>query len=756
MMIQMVKAALAEASPIQTQLGTEVKRSYLLGNGDMTALIMGNSREFSISITKNDVWDKRLKTEMDIPPISDAELRKIAMQTPHGERSLIVNFDDNARLTGGKDSYDVPYPCPVICTRATISANLQNASHKLDLETATVESSLPSGMVRFYIPYDHNVLMVEGLTEENVEAFLPVQHLDMDAPEIISRDGCQVLLQRMPGDLDVPAYAYAVACRRISANKLAFSVFVADAAEAAIQGALEVLSCCKDSDLYAAHKQAWEAFWSRSYVELDDKLLQAVWYRNTYLLGSCAKKGCVSPALFAGLNTDHPNWHGDYHMNYNYQSVFSGAYITNHCDVTEVYDDFMLAYLKRAKWVAKRIYGVEGAFYPVVIYHGEPEDPETCHSKNNRQYFNHIWGRTLGNTAMAVQDMLWHWYYDPSKELLQKIYPVLRESADFYCNLGDLRQAITVSPEHWGITPQLFLNHESTYDITFIKYMMKGCIKAAQTLGVDAEKQSIWAAYLENLPPYPTTADYETQLAAGAEFYEKDMHKCINYTKPIPYEGKIIVDIKNAPPSDLNLPAPILPVFPGGDIDLASSAEEQKLARDSFKGMYTVGFDDFIIAAAARIRMRTEDMHTFLHGRLQEQMMPNGFLASGKNLDHFWENYGFYTQMMGITVAISEQMLQSNKGFIRLFPALPEGGDGRFENLRAEGGVLISAVQKNGKLESATLKPQYDGKICLCVSPEAIPTILCDGQPVTCRQFTNDGGETVICFEAIAGKSYHV
>ena len=52
MMIQMVKAALAEASPIQTQLGTEVKRSYLLGNGDMTALIMGNSREFSISITK--------------------------------------------------------------------------------------------------------------------------------------------------------------------------------------------------------------------------------------------------------------------------------------------------------------------------------------------------------------------------------------------------------------------------------------------------------------------------------------------------------------------------------------------------------------------------------------------------------------------------------------------------------------------------------------------------------------------------------
>jgi len=414
----------------------------------------------------------------------------------------------------------------------------------------------------------------------------------------------------------------------------------------------------------------------------------------------------------------------------------------------------MLSYLNRARWIAKKIYDVEGAFYPHVIYYGEPEEPSNCKARNGRQYFHNVWGRTLGNTAMAVQNMLLHWYYDPSAELLEKIYPVLRESADFYYNLGDLREATTVSPEHWGITPQLFLNHESTFDITFIKYLMKGCIKAAETLGVDEEKQKNWQEYLENLPPYPTTADYENQLAAGIEFYQKDMKRCLNYSRPIPYEGKVIVDIKNAPPSDLNLPAPILPVFPGGDIDLSSSAQEQKLAQDSFRNMHTTGFDDFIIGAAARVRMRTDDRHTYLHERLQDQLMPNGFLASGRDQDHLFESFGLYTQMMGINVCISEMMLQSNKGYIRLFPAMPQGHDGAFRDLLAEGGVLVSAECSGGRLVSAVLQPKYNGRICLCLPDGADWKILCNGQSVETEIFSNDGGEKVAAFFGRAGEIY--
>jgi len=325
---------LAEASPVQDKLEEVVKRAFHIGNGDVTALIMGNENGLSLSITKNDVWDKRLITEEDHDILTDDEIRKYAMETAYGERNLFVNLDSNAPITGGKDSYDRPYPCPVICARLFITADMEGAVHRLDLETAKAESVLRSGKIRFYIAYNHNILIVEGWTEENKEEVIPVCHVDMEPPVIVTKDDCQVLLQHMPGDIDVADYYYAVAWKRFSSSRLAISVHVANSADDAAAGAAGELNLFgNDETVYEEHKNAWDAYWSRSFVEMDDKLLQAVWYRNTYLLGSCAKSGCASPALFTGLNSDTPFWHGDYHMNYNYQSVFAGAYITNHCDV---------------------------------------------------------------------------------------------------------------------------------------------------------------------------------------------------------------------------------------------------------------------------------------------------------------------------------------------------------------------------------------------------------------------------------------
>jgi hypothetical protein len=49
-------------------------------------------------------------------------------------------------------------------------------------------------------------------------------------------------------------------------------------------------------------------------------------------------------------------------------------------------------------------------------------------------------------------------------------------------------------------------------------------------------------------------------------------------------------------------------------------------------------------------------------------------------------------------MAVSELLLQSVRDAIRVFPAWPANQDARFENLRAQGGFLVGAVQKGGSV----------------------------------------------------------
>jgi len=110
----------------------------------------------------------------------------------------------------------------------------------------------------------------------------------------------------------------------------------------------------------------------------------------------------MSPGLFASLINNRPAWHGDYHLNYNLQQTFWSAYPSNHPELAEPYNTLIFNYLPRAQWLAKKLFEVKGAYYPHVLYAYEPSGPDSCKSKNKRQYFHFTWGRTLGVTAFTV------------------------------------------------------------------------------------------------------------------------------------------------------------------------------------------------------------------------------------------------------------------------------------------------------------------------------------------------------------------
>ena len=61
-------------------------------------------------------------------------------------------------------------------------------------------------------------------------------------------------------------------------------------------------------------------------------------------------------------------------------------------------------------------------------------------------------------------------------------------------------------------------------------------------------------------------------------------------------------------------------------------------------------------------------------------------------------------EMIGISSFVNELLLQSVKNKIRLFPCWPEDLNAEFTRLRAQGGFIVSAKFKNGRVASATIE----------------------------------------------------
>jgi alpha-L-fucosidase 2 len=88
------------------------------------------------------------------------------------------------------------------------------------------------------------------------------------------------------------------------------------------------------------------------------------------------------------------------------------------------------------------------------------------------------------------------------------------------------------------------------------------------------------------------------------------------------------------------------------------------------------------------------------------EVQPNGMFH--------WPMHGFYlSESVGIAAGISEFLLQSVDGVIRVFPCWPKERDAQFANLRAQGGFLVSAEQKGGSVTQVEITATAGGKLRL-------------------------------------------
>jgi alpha-L-fucosidase 2 len=449
----------------------------------------------------------------------------------------------------------------------------------------------------------------------------------------------------------------------------------------------------------------WKAYWEKSGVILQDRLLESIWYRNLYFLNCSVKDGVNTPGLFANwsYNNIGTAWHGDYHMNYNTQQPFWMTFSTNHLEKNLAYVNLIEFLLPLSKKWAKEYYGLPGAYFPHSAY---PVD------MTMNSYPVPHWGWEICETPWAVQGLWWHYLYSGDRDYLEKrAWEPIKAAVEFlvaYMKRPEARGARwndknyhifpTIPPELYALRPGFRYNYDCTVDLTLVKFIFKAFQEASKVLGRETSEALLLADIkdiLANYPEYPT---------AISEKY-----------------GKILVSVPGEHSQVVyNVPNALITVFPGEDHGLHSDSSTLKLVKNTYLNQQNEGGNDLVFKNLQAARIGMLDLDKFRR-QIVYCLLPNGTASDKVMQVHgryddsgdygFMDKMGVWFENFALPVVINECLMQSYDGTIRLFPNWSPDRNVVFRDLRAAGAFLVSAELKGGKVKIVSIVSEAGAKL---------------------------------------------
>jgi hypothetical protein len=256
--------------------------------------------------------------------------------------------------------------------------------------------------------------------------------------------------------------------------------------------------------LNAAHREWWNKFWSESFVELNDPVLEKFYYVSHYIIASAARTGKVAPGLYGPwVTTDHPSWNGDYTLNYNHQMPYWGLYAANHIAITDPYDPPVLAVMGRGKLYAQTMLGMSGVYYPG---HIGPWGLE-------RVFDYEPFMGSKDDAGYVTVNMLMRFYRTYDHDYAQMVYPFIQAVGDFwedYLTLEGDQYAINHScageSGPWILRPDYNACRDqknAPATVAHVRGVFKGLLDMSAELGVDADRRAKWQYILDHMPKPP-------------------------------------------------------------------------------------------------------------------------------------------------------------------------------------------------------------------------------------------------------------
>jgi hypothetical protein len=139
--------------------------------------------------------------------------------------------------------------------------------------------------------------------------------------------------------------------------------------------------------------------------------------------------------------------------------------------------------------------------------------------------------------------------------------------------------------------------------------------------------------------------------------------------------------------------------FPAGQVTWFNDEETKALYRRTIEALTFRDANSHVMLNIARARLSMPNAVEKFKGWVGTRERANGLFQ--------WVGHGhsvYWTEMIGIAGFVNELLLQSVDNKIRLFPCWPEDQEASFRKLRAQGGFLVSAEFRDGRVASARIE----------------------------------------------------
>ena len=434
-------------------------------------------------------------------------------------------------------------------------------------------------------------------------------------------------------------------------------------------------------------------FWAKSRLRVSDPVVENLWYETLHARRCAYRYDTVPPGLFLPSTVqDYSHWHGDYHLNYNFQEPFWGDYTANHLELGDAYFRGMEFFLPIGRKIAREYYGCRGVFiqlsgYPILA----EDDPLGVVPMGRMAYM----------TGWAANQYWWRYLSTLDTNWLRSTgYPIIRDCALFYTdfmqkgadglyhvfpsNQGE--DGFTGNPKDYTDRPQV-MQH--------LRYCLRAVIQASEVLGTDDPLRAQWRERLQHCagddgqPP--------SKLSGLAQL-------CLELNPPEFGHGR---------------PYRPQPEKPEGTPAIGQTT------------WYFGQFPWFTMQTLRNGRFIAERDFPAFRDLVQRWRHPNGLLW-GMAIANYGRA-GAWTESLGVIAPLQEMLLQSWDGALRIFPAWPRTLDARFENFRTEGAFLVSAAWRQGRVQSLDILSERGARCHLYPPwPEGFKVLDETGQTVKC------------------------
>lgn len=538
-------------------------------------------------------------------------------------------------------------------------------------------------------------------------------------------------------------------CKSSHSITLYYCIRIADTTEDARKECKKALADAVSSgveSIHTQHKKQWERFWNKSYVELSDDYIENHLYLYLYYMNSASRGS--HPIHFIqgpwGFYHDFVPW--NYYFHYNMQHLYAPLDTLGHGELADNYYDMRRKGLDAAKLFAKNVKGLGGAFYhDVTDRYGRGADYS---------------GENYSVGAQVAMQLYNHWKYTGDDSFLHShVLPVMHEIYVFWAEkLRKGEDGLYHIHDTCGYEGTYLLD-DTLSDLVMIKVLFS----VYKSFAEEKDKEVI-EKILSRLPDYTFTEMYRDDDWDG----EKMLFG--NGKGTVPLENGIVYTIGKRkdgtlqrrhcgsgrdliPDGECLFPyVEFSPLYPSGLLGLKDKGTKP------FNAMINqINLTDIPLHGGMQWNMQTiflsrlgmgEEMYKAARGMLDTfQAYPNGFNAeesepacrppfeapqwytpyntntnerftvSSEDFTHF----DFETTPV-ISKAVTESLLQSHEGALRLFPATPDSHNAAF-SLFAEGGFIVNAEITEDSL-IATIEKTRESE-CILSLPRRFSRIFC-------------------------------